>query len=135
MAALDAEAMTAKAFRLITSLSAMDDELRADLLTPDAVFWDPRRGELDADTYVAAAKAFNRNFAEPLEMGLVGRTAEDDRVVLECECEVPLVNGRTYHNHYLILFRFEGDRVASVREYIDTQHVADIVASLREPAG
>jgi ketosteroid isomerase-like protein len=126
--------MVERAYRLISTLGDPDEAARAGLLTPDATFWDPRRGEIPAAAYVAAAQAFNRNFAEPLEMVLVGSTTEDDRVVLELECEVPLVNGRVYRNHYLILFRFEGDRIASVREYIDTLHVDDIVRSLRGDA-
>ncbi len=49
-------------------------------------------------------------------------TAEDDRVSVEMAGHAELVGGGRYDNVYHFLFRFRGDKVCSVDEYLDTKY-------------
>jgi ketosteroid isomerase-like protein len=49
-------------------------------------------------------------------------TAEDDRVAVEAEGHAELANGRVYNPLYHFLFQVRDGKVASVREYLDTDH-------------
>ncbi|MGX1771910.1 nuclear transport factor 2 family protein [Nocardia brasiliensis] len=57
-------------------------------------------------------------------------TAEGDRVAVEAESRGDVTNGKVYHNKYHFLFEVRGDKIHAVREYMDTQHVADTFADL-----
>ncbi len=60
-------------------------------------------------------------------------TAEDDRVAAEVESYAPLVNGNVYNNHYHMLFVIRDGKIAIVKEYADTAHVARCSATSAEP--
>jgi hypothetical protein len=49
-------------------------------------------------------------------------TAEEDRVAVEAEGHAELTNGRVYNSLYHFLFRVRDGKIASVREYLDTDH-------------
>lgn len=55
-----------------------------------------------------------------------GWTVDGDRVAVEAESDAPLVNGRTYRNRYHLLFELRDGAIVHVKEYSDTQHVADV---------
>lgn len=64
-------------------------------------------------------------FAEPQLIDALSFTAEGDRVVVESRSRpAKLVSGRTYWNEYCYVCRFEGDRLVSIREYLDTARLA-----------
>jgi hypothetical protein len=56
----------------------------------------------------------------PDAMKLTGFVAEGDRVSAEAESNIPLPDGRIYHNTFHILFEIHGDKIVSAREYFDT---------------
>lgn len=58
-----------------------------------------------------------------------GLVMEDsDHLMVEATSRAPLKNGRIYDNRYIFLFRFDGDRIALVKEYSDSAHVKDVFA-------
>ena len=61
-----------------------------------------------------------------LRMTVKHVTAEGDRVALEVESYGELLNGRVYNQEYHALMTIRGGKIASVREYMDTQHVHDV---------
>lgn len=61
-----------------------------------------------------------------LKMTVKGITAEGDRVALEVESYGELHNGRIYNQEYHALMTIRDGRIATVREYMDTQHVAAV---------
>lgn len=56
-----------------------------------------------------------------------GMVAEGDLVACEAESLGILANGRTYNNLYHFLFRIRDGKIASVKEYLDTMHTADVL--------
>lgn len=53
--------------------------------------------------------------------------AEGDKVACEAESLGVLGNGRTYNNEYHFLVEIRDGKIASVREYLDTMHTADVL--------
>ena len=54
-------------------------------------------------------------------------TVEDDRAVLEWGVRARTVGGKDYDNSYLAVFVLRDGRIAHVREYADTQRIADVM--------
>ena len=52
---------------------------------------------------------------------------EGDKVAVEGESFMQLKDGRVYRNLYHWLFEFRGDKIAKVREYLDTALVEELV--------
>jgi uncharacterized protein len=61
-----------------------------------------------------------------LRMTVKSVVAEGDRVALEVESRGALRNGRIYENEYHALMTIRDGKIAAVREYMDTQHVAAV---------
>lgn len=61
-----------------------------------------------------------------LRMNVKATTVEGDRVALEVESRGELKNGRVYRQKYHIVMAIRDRKIASVREYLDTQHVFDV---------
>jgi uncharacterized protein len=53
--------------------------------------------------------------------------AEGNKVACEAESLGVLGNGRTYNNEYHFLIEIRDGKIASVREYLDTMHTADVL--------
>jgi len=55
--------------------------------------------------------------------------AEGPHVAIQCESDTTVANGKKYANRYHFYFRFDGDRIAQIREYNDTNHVREVFLS------
>lgn len=62
-----------------------------------------------------------------LEIIVKGLVAEGDKVACEAESLGILPNGRKYNNEYHFLVTVRDGKVASVKEYLDTMHTADVL--------
>lgn len=63
----------------------------------------------------------------PLVIALTGILADGDRVVAEWTSDGTTATGAAYRNRCLGVFVVRGGRIASVREYADTHHVAEVL--------
>jgi ketosteroid isomerase-like protein len=52
--------------------------------------------------------------------------SDGPHVVVEAESRTTTSSGRPYNNRYLFFFRFDGDKIARMREYCDTNHVREV---------
>jgi uncharacterized protein len=52
--------------------------------------------------------------------------SEGNHVSVQCESNTTAANGRKYSNLYHFYIRFDGDRIAEVREYCDTNHAREV---------
>lgn len=52
--------------------------------------------------------------------------SEGPHVAVQLEGDTTAANGRRYNNRYHFYLRFEGDKIAQVREYCDTNHVREV---------
>lgn len=52
--------------------------------------------------------------------------SEGNNVSVQCESNTTAANGRKYSNLYHFYVKFEGDRIAQVLEYCDTNHAREV---------
>ena len=55
--------------------------------------------------------------------------AEGPHVAIQAESGTVAGNGKKYANRYHFYFRFDGDKIAQIREYNDTNHVREVFMS------
>jgi ketosteroid isomerase-like protein len=52
--------------------------------------------------------------------------SEGNNVSVQCESNTTAANGRKYNNLYHFYLKFDGDRIAQVLEYCDTNHAREV---------
>ena len=102
-------------------------------MADDATFWiagkpgsNPSVGTHSKAEMAAMFGRIMKQMRSGLKMTVKGITAEGDRVALEVESYGELHNGRVYNQEYHALMTIRDGRIAAVREYMDTQHVASV---------
>ncbi len=121
------------AHELFTRFTAGDITGVLDLMTDDVTWRVPGKPELSPAAGVYGkerlSRLFHRMLAQlktGLKMTVLGSIAEGDHVAVEVESSGDLRNGREYRQEYHFLITFRGGRIASVREYLDTQHAFEV---------
>src|SRR5688572_28693886 len=74
----------------------------------------------------AAAPLILGAFPKGLKFTIHNIIGEGDSVAVEAECLGVHLSGKTYNNHYHWLFRFRNGEIVMLKEYLDTQHLADV---------
>jgi uncharacterized protein len=73
---------------------------------------------------------FARNAAKTFPSGLKSEIrrvyGDGDTVLIEMTNRGKLFNGRDYENEYCFVFEIEAGKIRRVREYVDTQKVAEL---------
>ena len=126
MADLEQSKKTVEEF--LATFSAGDIEGIREALTDDATWW--VQGSLDglSGTYtkqqmIDLLPNFKNIYTNgALELKPTGMIAEGDLVAVEAQGHAELTNGRVYQSLYHFLFEVRGDKVAGVKEYLDTHH-------------
>ena len=54
---------------------------------------------------------------------------EGDHCAIQAESNTVAANGKKYNNRYHFDIRFDGDKIAEVREYCDTNHAREVFFS------
>lgn len=103
------------------------------LLHADATWWvlgDPQRLRVSGLRRVPQIQRLldgvGRSMPAGMSFVVQGITAESERVAIEIEAQGQLADGRVYQNRYHFLIEMRDDKVASVREYMDTLGVHDL---------
>jgi ketosteroid isomerase-like protein len=68
-------------------------------------------------------------FPNGLNMKFHTVIADGPHVAIQCESDTTAANGKRYQNRYHFYVRFDGDKIALVREYCDTDHVRQMLLS------
>lgn len=72
-------------------------------------------------------------FPEGLKFIVHDIVAEGDRVAVEAESEGEHVSGKTYNNQYHFKFQFRDGKLVKLKEYMDTEHVTDVLCGGQRP--
>jgi hypothetical protein len=116
----------------LRTFSSGDVKGIVDALDDDATWWVAGSIENFSGTYTKQQMAeLLPNFAGIYKSGALAITpesmvAEGDRVAVEATGYAELTNGRVYNPSYHFLFTIAGDKVHSIKEYMDTQHAHSI---------
>jgi uncharacterized protein len=83
----------------------------------------PVKGHDGLKTFAKGLKAMMPN-----GLGLKIETVicEGDRCAVQAESNTTAANGKKYNNLYHFDIRFDGDKIAEVREYCDTNHAREV---------
>ncbi|HYP63250.1 MAG TPA: nuclear transport factor 2 family protein [Acidocella sp.] len=92
-------------------------ELPDALLTDDMTGWITTNGSMDKAAYQRLVKLLAAMCDGPLRFTIQSLTADEDRVVAEATSEGRLINGESYANTYVFVFRTRDGRIASVAEH------------------
>jgi ketosteroid isomerase-like protein len=83
----------------------------------------PMSGWTDRAGYFAAGESLGRHAAGPITMRFGEAMAQDDRVLIEAESELDLVDGGRYTNSYIIAARVRDGKIVEIKEFMDTLHL------------
>ena len=132
----EAKKQTVRSF--VRAVGDRDWERLADLLAED-LSWTlmsyelPGPGTMDRDSALRLLPGMLAAFADDsprMELGLM--VAEGDWVVVESEGTGSFRSGTPYRNRYAIVCEVVEGRVRTVREYMDTGHMASMLAAAQQ---
>ncbi len=81
----------------------------------------------------ATAGAIFEAFPDGLIFTIHSMIAEGDKVAVEAESNGMHASGKHYNNHYHFLFEFRDGLLLSLKEYMDTELVTDILCGGQRP--
>jgi uncharacterized protein len=117
------------AARFLARFTAGDVDGALAMMTDDATWWLPGKKEHMPVTGVRNKEQIARVFRSMIEqlphglrMTVKSAIGEGDKLALEVESYGELKNGRVYNQEYHFVITIRGEKVAAVREYLDTQH-------------
>jgi ketosteroid isomerase-like protein len=124
---------------LFNAFASRDEERIRQCFTLDAK-WDAPPDNATSGAYGRPAGAaspaeiahfiavdFGRLFVSDIQRDVRMLLADGNIVVMEYRLQAKLVNGRHYDNDYCFIFEIRDGKVASMREYMDTQRGAKCI--------
>ena len=84
-------------------------------------------GTFNRDQIQEAAKGVLTVFPQGLRFTIHHLTAEDDRVAVEAESAGKHISGKFYNNKYHFLMRFRDGKLVQLKEYMDTEHITEVL--------
>jgi ketosteroid isomerase-like protein len=72
-------------------------------------------------------------FPNGLAMKVHSVIGEREFVAMEAESHGLLASGKIYNNKFHFLFRFRNQKILELREYMDTEHVTDVLCNGKRP--
>jgi ketosteroid isomerase-like protein len=91
-------------------------------------------GKFTKAQITAAAGAIFESFPQGIRFTIKAMTAEGERVAVEAESDGLHVSGRRYQNEYHFLFQFRNGELVTLKEYMDTERVTDVLCGGQRPA-
>ncbi|WP_369255357.1 nuclear transport factor 2 family protein [Geodermatophilus amargosae] len=118
--------------RFMQVFSAGDVEAILGSMTEDATWWVAGSmpgisGEVDREGFGEMLRGLSAlTKAGAISLTPLAWTCQGNRVAVETESYAELLNGRVYNNLYHFVFEVRGDKIASIKEYLDTEHTTAV---------
>lgn len=87
----------------------------------------PISGTMDKNGIADLIKNVKAIMPKGLALKMLSFTAEENRVANEVESYGELTNGRIYNNLYHFFIEIENEKITTIKEYMDTIHVKEIL--------
>lgn len=117
--------------RWFDALNTGDVAQLAALYTADTEVWTAGNtsisGSKKAQALLKSAGEILGLFPDGLQFEVVQMTAENNRVAVEAISCGQHISGQLYNNHYHFLIEINGAHIATIKEYMDTQHMKDVL--------
>jgi ketosteroid isomerase-like protein len=114
------------------TLTAGDYDAAFQLVSDDAVWWVagslPFSGDKSKAQYLAIVQRIRDGFPAGFALEVQSMIAEGDTVAAEVVSSGTHRNGRAYANRYHFLIKIAAGRIVHVKEYMDTLHLAQLLA-------
>jgi len=118
------------AIEFLTALGAGRGREMTMLLTADATWWingsTRFSGTYRVDQILEEARGLFADTERPMEVAFGAITAEEDRVCAEVRARARFRDGWKYDNQVHFLLTLNDGKIASVNEYLDTDHLLRI---------
>ena len=88
----------------------------------------PFSGTKNKAGYMGIVNKIQTGFPAGLKFAVNTLVAEGDHVAAEVESLGQHLSGKTYNNKYHFLFTLLEGKVIAVKEYMDTQHLKDLIS-------
>jgi ketosteroid isomerase-like protein len=114
----------------VKAFAAGDLEQVGNLLTEDFTFWlaptSIASGTYAKEKWLQLMSDVLGDLAGPMTLKSGDLTAEDDRVSLTMEGNLPFKSGKVYQGQYHNLFFLRDGKISAMKEYADTYHLGEI---------
>jgi uncharacterized protein len=90
-------------------------------------------GANDKKAVRALASHVQDAFPKGIKMTIHNLIGEDDTVAVEAESLGTHSSGKTYNNKYHFLMRFRDGKIIYMKEYLDTEHVTEVLCGGQRP--
>lgn len=90
-------------------------------------------GKFNKAQIQAAAGGIFEAFPKGIAFTILGIIAESDQVAVEATSRGEHVSGQLYENEYHFLFTFRDGQLLSLKEYMDTERVTDVLCGGQRP--
>lgn len=114
------------------TLSTGDQDTAFALVADGVCWWVPGAlpfsGTKTKTEYRAIARSIQASFPLGFKLNVLSMIAEGDTIAAEVESHGVHANGRHYNNKYHFLVRVKAGVIVQVKEYMDTQHLAALIA-------
>jgi uncharacterized protein len=103
------------------------------LVDDDVNWWVPGTlpfsGNKTKPEYLQIVEAIKKGFPSGFALNVVSTIAEGNKVAAEVESSGNHISGKTYNNKYHFLIEIKNDKIISVKEYMDTLHLFQLLQS------
>ena len=102
-----------------------------ELLDDNVIWWIPGSlpfsGSKTKEQYFQVVSAIQKGFPTGFSIVVTSLIAEGNKVAAEAESSGRHVNGKDYNNKYHFLFEIANGKIISVKEYMDTLHLYQLI--------
>ena len=121
--------------RFLRAVAAGDIDTVAECFGPETLCWTPATPPFwgrpqTGEDYIHMCEAFyaqSEGHMEGSRLVIGPLVADGEYVAVQMESTVAMADGRTYNNQYHLFFAFKEGRIAVLKEYLDSLHLADIM--------
>ena len=90
-------------------------------------------GTFTRDQIEAAAGGIYEVFPDGLSFEVIDMIAQNNKVAVEATSKGAHISGQIYSNHYHFLFELREGKILSLKEFMDTERVTDVLCGGQRP--